>query len=170
VPAGTLADHVASLVDRWGREHCGACGLSSVGAVVGAALGSPFPPTVYIGSYDGNLYAFDARSGAVRWTHSAGGKISGSSTIVGRVVYYSRLGNHDKIGLNVSSGNRVWRYPFGAFNPVISDGQRVYLTLNSNVVGLLPKPKGKPKPKPPPKKKQQQKKKPPQKKGPQKKH
>lgn len=36
VPAGTLADHVASLVDQWGRERRGACGLSSVGAVVGA--------------------------------------------------------------------------------------------------------------------------------------
>src|SRR3954466_9191163 len=111
--------------------------------------------TVFIGSYDGNFYALNARSGGVRWTHRDGGKISGAPTVVGRVVYYSSLGNHDTIGLNVSSGNRVWRDPFGAFNPVISDGQRVYLTLNSNVLGLLPKPKGKPKPPPPPKKKQQ---------------
>ena len=102
--------------------------------------------TVFIGSYDGNFYALNARSGGVRWAHRDGGKISGAPTVVGRVVYYSSLGNHDTIGLNVSNGNRVWRYPFGAFNPVISDGRRVYLTLNSNVVGLLPKPKAKKKP------------------------
>jgi outer membrane protein assembly factor BamB len=114
--------------------------------------------TVFIGSYDGNFYALNAQSGGVRWTHHDGGKISGAPTVVGRVVYYSSLGNHDTLGLNVKSGNRVWRYPFGAFNPIISDGQRVYLTLNSNLVGLVHRPKGKPKPpakkKPPQKKKQ----------------
>ena len=31
-----LWEHVAALVDRWGEDHVGACGLSSVGAVVGA--------------------------------------------------------------------------------------------------------------------------------------
>jgi outer membrane protein assembly factor BamB len=111
--------------------------------------------TVYIGSYDGNFYALNARTGGVRWTHRDGGKISGAPTVIGRVVYYSSLGNHDTLGLNVATGNRVWRYPFGAFNPVISDGQRIYLTLNSNVAALLPKPKpkAKAKKKPPPKKK-----------------
>src|SRR3954470_24808270 len=109
--------------------------------------------TVFIGSYDGNFYALNARTGGVRWTHRDGGKISGAPTVVGKVVYYSSLGNHDTLGLNVSSGNRVWRYPFGAFNPVISDGKRIYLTLNSNVVGLAPKPKPKAKKKAPPKKK-----------------
>jgi outer membrane protein assembly factor BamB len=111
--------------------------------------------TVYIGSYDGNFYALNARTGGVRWTHRDGGKISGAPTVIGRVVYYSSLGNHDTLGLNVATGNRVWRYPFGAFNPVISDGQRIYLTLNSNVAALLPKPKpkAKAKKKSPPKKK-----------------
>jgi outer membrane protein assembly factor BamB len=113
--------------------------------------------TVYIGSYDGNFYALNARTGGVRWTHRDGGKISGAPTVVGKVVYYSSLGNHNTLGLNATNGNRVWTYPFGAFNPVISDGKRIYLTLNSNVVGLVPKPKSKAKKKkPPPKKKQQQ--------------
>src|SRR5256714_3249371 len=119
--------------------------------------------TVYIGSYDGNFYALNARTGGGHWAHRDGGKNSGAPTVVGRVVYYSSLGNHDTLGLDVSSGRRVWRYPFGAFNPIISDGQRIYLTLNSNVLGLAPKPKAKQKPppkkKPPAKKKQQQQKK-----------
>jgi outer membrane protein assembly factor BamB len=122
-------------------------------------------PTVFIGSYDGNFYALDAQSGNVKWTHRDGGRISGAPTVIGKVVYYSSLGNKKTLGLDVSSGKRVWMYPFGAFNPVISDGKRIYLTLNSNVLGLLPKPKAKkkappakppkkqPKPKPKPKKK-----------------
>ncbi len=52
-------------------------------------------PTVYVGSYDGNFYAFNAQSGAIRWRHPAGGRISGSATVVGNVVYYSDLGHQD---------------------------------------------------------------------------
>ena len=52
-------------------------------------------PTLYVGSYDGNFYAFNAQSGAVRWRHPSGGRISGSSTVVGNVVYYSTLGYED---------------------------------------------------------------------------
>jgi outer membrane protein assembly factor BamB len=96
-------------------------------------------PTVFIGSYDGNFYAFDARSGAVRWTHHDGGRISGAPTVVGNVVYYSSLGNRDTSGLNVHNGKRVFHWPSGAFNPVIADGKRVYLTTRSDLVGLIPK-------------------------------
>jgi outer membrane protein assembly factor BamB len=95
-------------------------------------------PTVFIGSYDGNFYALDARSGNVRWTHRDGGKISGAPTVVGKVVYYSSLGNKNTRGLDVRTGKKVFGFRFGAFNPVISDGKRIYLTTNSNVLGLLP--------------------------------
>jgi outer membrane protein assembly factor BamB len=109
-------------------------------------------PTVYIGSYDGNFYALDARSGNVRWIHRDGGKISGAPTVVGNFVYYSSLGNHDTSGLDVRTGTRWWHWPYGAFNPVISDGKRIYLTLKSNIAGLIPKkPKSAAKPKPKPK-------------------
>ena len=49
-------------------------------------------PTVYIGSYDGHLYAYSANTGGVRWSHGGGGRIDGSATVVGNVVYYSSLG------------------------------------------------------------------------------
>ena len=39
------------------------------------------------------MYAFNAQSGAVRWTHPAGGRISGAATVVGNVVYFSDLGS-----------------------------------------------------------------------------
>jgi outer membrane protein assembly factor BamB len=96
-------------------------------------------PTVFIGSYDGNFYAYDARSGAVRWTHHDGGRISGAPTVVGPVVYYSSLGNRDTSGLDVRSGKRVFHWHSGAFNPAISDGKRLYLTQRASVVALAPK-------------------------------
>jgi outer membrane protein assembly factor BamB len=95
-------------------------------------------PTVFIGSYDGNFYALDARSGSVNWSHRDGGRISGAPTVVGKIVFYSSLGNHNTLGLDVSTGKRVWMFPHGAFNPVISDGKRIYLTTNSNVLCLIP--------------------------------
>jgi outer membrane protein assembly factor BamB len=96
-----------------------------------------FGPTVFIGSYDGNFYALDARSGGVKWAHRDGGRISGAPTVIGDVVYYSSLGHKDTLGLDVRTGKRVWHYKYGAFNPVISDGKRVYLTTSGNLLGLL---------------------------------
>ena len=78
-------------------------------------------PTVYLGSYDGNFYAFNAQSGAIRWKHPAGGKISGSATIVGNVVYYSDLGTKTTAGLDVRTGRKVFFFPDGAFNAVVAD-------------------------------------------------
>jgi outer membrane protein assembly factor BamB len=73
--------------------------------------------------------------------------------VVGNVVYYSSLGNHNSSGLDVRSGKKVWGFPHGAFNPVISDGKRVYLTTNSTLFGLIPKQAQKPGQKPRTKKK-----------------
>ncbi|MEA2472203.1 MAG: hypothetical protein QOE06_118 [Thermoleophilaceae bacterium] len=97
-----------------------------------------FGPTVYIGSYDGRFYALDARSGSERWSYAAGGRISGAPTIVGDIVYFSNLGDKTTDGLAVRSGRRVWKFGHGAFNPVISDGKRLYVTGYSSEYGLLP--------------------------------
>src|SRR3954465_1393826 len=101
-------------------------------------------PSVFIGSYDGNFYALDAKSGSVHWSRRDGGRISGAPTVVGKVVYSPSLGNHNTLGLDVRSGKKVWGFPHGAFNPVISDGKRLYLTTNSTLFGLIPKPAKKP--------------------------
>jgi len=95
-------------------------------------------PTVYIGSYDGNMYAFNAQSGAVRWRHPAGGKISGSATIIGNVVYYSDLGTKSSAGLNVRTGQQVFSLPDGAFNAVIADYGAIYLNGYAQVYKLVP--------------------------------
>jgi outer membrane protein assembly factor BamB len=86
-------------------------------------------PTVYLGSYDGNFYAFDARSGAIRWRHPAGGKISGSATIAGKVIYYSVLGTRRTKGLDVRTGREVFSFNDGAFNPIVcDDAGTIYLS------------------------------------------
>ncbi|MBV8711155.1 MAG: PQQ-like beta-propeller repeat protein [Solirubrobacterales bacterium] len=96
-------------------------------------------PTVYLGSYDGNFYAFDARTGAIRWRHPSGGKISGSGTIVGSVVYYSDLGSKTTVGLDARTGRRVFLFHDGAFNPVVADNGAVYLSGYTMLYQMLPK-------------------------------
>ncbi|MGI8633729.1 MAG: PQQ-binding-like beta-propeller repeat protein [Solirubrobacterales bacterium] len=95
-------------------------------------------PTVYIGSYDKKFYALDAKTGKVRWKHNAGGKISGAATVVGETVYYSNLGRRRTTGLSTRTGKKVYGIRRGAFNPIVSDGKRIYLTGYSQIYGLKP--------------------------------
>lgn len=95
-------------------------------------------PTVYVGSYDGYEYAFNARTGAIRWKRYSGGKISGSSTLIGGVVYYSDLGTKTSFGLDARTGRRVFTFPDGAFNGVVSDARAVYLCGSTILYELLP--------------------------------
>jgi len=96
-------------------------------------------PTVYAGSYSGKFYALDARSGKVRWTHDAKGKISGGATIVGDIVYFSNLRKKSTVGLGARTGRKVFDFGRGAYNPVVSDGKRLYLTGYSSLYALVPK-------------------------------
>lgn len=89
--------------------------------------------TVFAGSYDGKLYAFNARTGSVRWTHDAGGRISGGPVVIGNLVFYSNLGKRSTVALGVNTGRKVWGVGRGAFNPVISDGKRLYLNGYSSL-------------------------------------
>jgi outer membrane protein assembly factor BamB len=95
-------------------------------------------PTVYFGSYDGTFYALDARSGATRWMHRDGGKISGAASVIGGIVYYSNWGKRDTSALGARTGRVVWKSPRGAFNPVVSDGETIYLTGFSSLAAFEP--------------------------------
>ena len=95
-------------------------------------------PTVYEGSYDGNFYAFNAQSGAIRWRHLIGGKISGSATILGDVVYLSNLAARNTVGLDVRTGRQVFKFPDGAFNPIVADDDTVFLTGYTKLYEMIP--------------------------------
>jgi outer membrane protein assembly factor BamB len=104
-----------------------------------AIVGAPgLGPTVYMGSYDGTFYALNARSGRIEWRFHPGGRISGSATIIGRVVYFADLAQHRTYGLGISTGRVVFQMRTGSFDPVISDGQDIYLTGLTGLYGLVP--------------------------------
>jgi outer membrane protein assembly factor BamB len=114
-------------------------------------------PTVYAGSYgDGRFFALDARTGNERWSIDAGGPVIGAASLIGETVYFANLQTTETIGVDAKNGKQVFKFPDGAYNPVISDGKRIYLTgyktlyalepaSGAAVDGLIQKPK-KPKP------------------------
>ncbi|MGI8778679.1 MAG: PQQ-binding-like beta-propeller repeat protein [Solirubrobacteraceae bacterium] len=95
-------------------------------------------PLVYAGSYSGKFYALDARSGAVRWVRGGNGKISGGATVIGDIVYYADLGNRKTIGLGARTGRKVFEHERGSYNPVVSDGETIYLTGYHVLYALRP--------------------------------
>jgi outer membrane protein assembly factor BamB len=129
-------------VYSFGARNGALAWATSTGSYVYASASVADPkglgPTVYVGSYDGNMYAFNAQSGAVRWKHAAGGRISGSSTVIGNVVYYSDLGSKTSAGLNVVTGRQVFSFPDGAFTPIIADYHALYLDGYAQIYQLLP--------------------------------
>lgn len=96
-------------------------------------------PTVYIGSYDGTFYAYNARSGGTRWSYGASGSISGGSTIVGNLVYFATLQDTATTALDIRTGRRAWSFSDGKFDPVITDGQRLYLDGYRDLYALDPR-------------------------------
>jgi outer membrane protein assembly factor BamB len=131
---GNTDGFVYSFGERDGRlawrHHTGSYVYSS--PAISPVLGG----TVYAGSYDGKLYAFDARSGRVRWTRKSGGKISGGPVVVGDLVFYSNLSRKSTGAVGAATGKLVWSIGRGAFNPVISDGTRLYLNGYSTLYML----------------------------------
>lgn len=90
-------------------------------------------PTVYAGSYNGVFYAWNAKTGALRWSHSVGGKISGGAFVIGDLVWFNDLGNERTIALRAASGRRIFTMDTGAFNPAVTDGLHMYLIGYTNI-------------------------------------
>jgi outer membrane protein assembly factor BamB len=91
-------------------------------------------PTVYIGSKDKHLYALDAKDGSVRWEQDLGGIILGAASVIGETVYVAGIGpNVGTFGFKTKDGDKVFEHEFGEYNPVISDGNRLYLTGTSGI-------------------------------------
>jgi outer membrane protein assembly factor BamB len=102
------------------------------------------PPAVYIGSLDHHFYALDAKTGNVLWSVDTGGPILGAASVVGRTVYVSVIGpNIGTFGYDAKTGKKDFYDPLGEYNPVISDGQRIYLTGGGAIKALVPRSGGK---------------------------
>jgi outer membrane protein assembly factor BamB len=106
----------------------------------GVAADTPkSPPTVYFGTYGGStFYALDARDGSERWTVDVGGSVIGAASLIGETVYVANLDKTETDGFDADSGEKVWSFKDGAYNPVISDGVRLYLTGYKTIYALKP--------------------------------
>lgn len=92
---------------------------------------------VFVGSYDRWFYALDAKTGDIEWRFQADERISGSATVVGKVVYFSSMGG-TTYALGTRAGKLVWTFADGRYSPVVSDGERLYLTGRTRQYGLVP--------------------------------
>ena len=64
---------------------------------------------VYVGSYDGNLYAIDAASGAVAWKVDLGARVASSAAVADGTVYV--LGYDAKLhALDAATGKSKWTF------------------------------------------------------------
>jgi glucose dehydrogenase len=91
---------------------------------------------VYIGSFDGNVYALNATNGDKIWNHTTGKHVYSSPAVVGGVVYVGS-GDGNVYALNATNGALFWKYTTGnlvdssptVVNGVVyvgSDNGRVY--------------------------------------------
>jgi outer membrane protein assembly factor BamB len=94
----------------------------AVGTIPGAG------PMLFVGSYDHHLYALDADTGKQRWAYDVGGQIPGSPVVIGTTVYTSSFDTSKTVGLDARKGEPVWEWGSAGYEPMISDGERVFLT------------------------------------------
>jgi outer membrane protein assembly factor BamB len=110
------------------------------GYVYGSAAVAQVPggrPTVYVGSYDRRFYALDARSGRKLWVANAHGRVSGGAVVIGDTVWFSTLEKQTR-ALGARTGKLIFKIDRGQFNPVVSDGERIYLVGHSSLTALEP--------------------------------
>ncbi|HEU5216816.1 MAG TPA: PQQ-binding-like beta-propeller repeat protein [Gaiellaceae bacterium] len=105
----------------------------------GFVYGSPalWQGRVFVGSYSHTFFAFDAATGDVLWKFRANGPISGSATVVDGVVYFATL-ERRTYGLDARTGKVLWTFRDGAFTPVVTDGQRLYVVGWGKVYAFSP--------------------------------
>jgi outer membrane protein assembly factor BamB len=86
---------------------------------------------VFIGSYSGRFERLRLDTGAVTWSFDAGGRISGSATVVDGVVYTAVLYRPGEprrtYGLDVRDGSVVYRGDDGRYSPAVAAGTTLYL-------------------------------------------
>jgi outer membrane protein assembly factor BamB len=121
--------NVGELAEAWSvaiGSQRGAT-VSSSPAVVGG--------TVYIGSDDENLYALEARTGAVRWRFRTGGRVYSSPAVADGLVFVGSMSRRLH-AVHAATGRAAWSYDAGGFvdaSPAVAAGV-VYVSDSGGLV------------------------------------
>ncbi len=108
---------------------------------------------VFVGTYDGKFYALDAATGDTIWQIDARGAVHAAPTVMDGLVYYAvcsscgsaaaravARGPDSTYAVRARDGKRVWRFRDGKYaNPVVADGERIYLTGRSHQYAFAPR-------------------------------
>jgi outer membrane protein assembly factor BamB len=96
--------------------------------------------TVFVGSYDGNVYALNASTGAFIWGHTCGAAVRRSSPAVADGKVYIGSGT-SLLALNSSTGSSIWGYATSGLvysSPAVADGTVFVGSLDGNVYAFGP--------------------------------
>jgi outer membrane protein assembly factor BamB len=93
---------------------------------------------VYVGSFDFNVHALNASTGARLWSFQTGSYVSSSPTVANGMVY---IGSQDNkvYALNASTGAKVWSYATGWHvdsSPAVANGVVYVGSLDNNMYAL----------------------------------
>ena len=79
---------------------------------------------VYVGSFNGNMYALDAATGTLRWSYATGDVIRWPASVAYRAVYFGSV-DHNLYALDASTGILRWSYETDRplwIGPVVAGG------------------------------------------------
>lgn len=96
--------------------------------------------TLYLGGFDGNVYAIDATDGTEQWVFETDSRIHSSPAVVDGTVYIGST-DHNVYALDAADGTKQWAYDTGdrvRSSPTVANGS-VYVgnnDLNNNLLAL----------------------------------
>jgi outer membrane protein assembly factor BamB len=96
----TAPGNVRRLRNRWFQTT----GCS--GSVCGGSSPAVADGVVYVGSYDGNVYAFNAATGVKIWSFPTGGEVFSTPAVVNGMVDFGS-DDHNVDALNAATGNET---------------------------------------------------------------
>lgn len=95
-------------------------------------------PHVFVGSWDGTLYALEETAGEIDWSIETDGKIDSSPAVAGDTIYFGS-GDGSVYGVDITTGEVRWTYETGGeihSSPAVFDGT-VYIGSNDGQVYAL---------------------------------